>query len=76
LTWWLSSRALADQAREQLSRVQGVKIGGIVRDRASRTGVWMTLEYADDQAVAVETLIHILDPLAVPEGTGAQESET
>ena len=66
-TWWISSRALADQAREQLTHVEGVRIGGIVRDRASRTGVWMTLECADDQAPPVATLIRLLDPLAVLE---------
>jgi hypothetical protein len=74
-TWWLSSRALADQAREHLSHVEGVKVGGIVRDRSSLTGVWMTLEHADDEAVAVETLIHILDPLAALEDGSEQTSE-
>jgi hypothetical protein len=67
-TWWLSSRALADQAREQLGNVHGVKIGGIVRDRASPTGVWMTVDCADDQTASVDTLIRMLDPMAVLEG--------
>jgi hypothetical protein len=68
VTWWFSTPALAEMARQQLSQMKDVKAGHIVRDRTGGRGAWLTLEQADNQAVAVETLIHMLDPAAVLEG--------
>ena len=68
VTWWFSTLGLAEMARQQLSQMKDVDAGHVVRDLTSGSGGWLTLEQAGDQAVAVETLIHIVDPAAVREG--------